>query len=663
MIPVTEQPPNITRPLQFVSSFEQWCGMSEDTMRLGFQSLLDCGVSGLVTTVSLEKYLSDDTAWDILRRGVRLAHAMGLRVWIYDEKGYPSGTAGGLVLANMPDGEAEGLLRAFDPLGQPRYEVGKLFEGTHATANFFERRHYINILDRDAVAKFVEITHDRYERALHPIGEYVEAFFTDEPSLISTYVPAGLDYPRTLPWHRDLPKIFRDRKGYDVTQHWESLFVDTGAIDRKIRCDFYEVIADLCAETYFGQLQAWCRAHNVSSSGHLLGEETLVWQTDFDGDPFTCYRKFDIPGIDMILSNPERIMQDREPFFLVPKVAGSAARLQGKRRVMCEISDFFGLMGGHHATLEQMKSTAGILMSLGITDFVSMYTVSLHKGEAADPSLKARRYSAEEFRTYTDYVDRVNRVFAGGERLARVAVLHPIVSVWAHFTPSDRSMYEPHPSELVRFIDDGFASLCRYLLQQQIGYDIIDERSLATSRIENGKLVLRDYTYEVLVLPPMDTVRTSSMEKIVQYAGQGGAVFTHALMPKYAAEGIEYDEKVKEMMEGAITKGGSCVGSDGSAPLSYLIRSRVEPSCTLFPASPHILCTTVVGTKGKTYFLVNTSSKEYKGECILDSVGQPLFSDPANGRVLEEACEGIEGETSRMTLDLPPFASRMITFG
>lgn len=490
MTPTTQHSPDIFRPLQFVSSFEQWCGTTEDTMRLGFQSLLDAGVSGLVTTVSLDKYLEDEKAWDVLRRGVQLAHSMGLRVWIYDEKGYPSGTAGGLVLAKMPNGEAEGLIRSFDDSGRPRYEVGKLFEGTHATANFSERRHYVNILDRDAVERFIEVTHDRYERALHPIGDYVEAFFTDEPSLIATYVPSGLDYPKTLPWHRDLPKIFQERKGYDLTQHWESLFVDTGDIDRKIRCDFYEVIADLCAETYFGKLQAWCNAHHVSSSGHLLGEETLVWQTDFDGDPFTCYRKFDIPGIDMILSDPERIMQDKEPFFLVPKVAGSAARLQGKRRVMCEISDFFGLMGWHHATLAQMKSTAGILMSLGITDFVSMYTISLHPGEPAEPSLKARRYSAAEFRTYTDYVDRVNRLFCEGERLARVAVLHPIVSLWAHFTPSERSMYELHPSAAVRFIDDGFANLCRDLLRNQIDYDIIDERSLVNARIEGGKLVI-----------------------------------------------------------------------------------------------------------------------------------------------------------------------------
>ena len=180
------RPFDLNRPLQIVEPFEKWCGTEEAGMRAGFQNLIDMGVSGFVTNVNLDKYLSDDKAWDVLRRGVRIAHEMGLRVWIYDEKGYPSGAAGGLVLEKYPNGEAEGLVRAFNDDGQQRYEVSKLFENTHATANFFERRHYLNILDREAVATFINVTNDRYEHALHPIGEYVEAFFTDEPSLIST---------------------------------------------------------------------------------------------------------------------------------------------------------------------------------------------------------------------------------------------------------------------------------------------------------------------------------------------------------------------------------------------------------------------------------------------------------------------------------------------
>ena len=318
--------------------FERWAGTTDEAIRTNVLKLQEAGLGGLVANVSLQDYLLDEAAWDVLQRGVRIAHEEGLRVWIYDEEGYPSGAAGGRVLETAPSAEAQGLIRVVDEAGRIRYEVITLYEATHATENFYKKRRYINILDPVAVATFLEVTHERYARALEPIDQYVEAFFTDEPSLISVYIPEGREYPRTLPWHARVPEEFRRRKGYDLLPHRESLFVDVGEMDRKIRCDFYDVIADLCAETYFGGLQEWCRNHHVASSGHLLGEETMVWQTDFNGDPFRCYGKFDIPGIDMILSNPEKILAN--DYFLVPKVAGSACRVQGTRRLMCEISDF-----------------------------------------------------------------------------------------------------------------------------------------------------------------------------------------------------------------------------------------------------------------------------------------------------------------------------------
>jgi hypothetical protein len=653
---------DLTRPLQIVSPIEEWCGADEIGMRAGFQNLLEMGVSGFVTNVKLEKYLSDEKSWDNLRRGVKIAHEMGLRVWIYDEKGYPSGAAGGLVLERYPEGEAEGLIQTFSDDGRPRYEVAKLFENTHATANFFERRHYLNILDQRAVATFINVTHDSYERALRPIGEYVEAFFTDEPSLISTYVPAGLDYPKTIPWHESLPGVFQSRKGYDITQHWESLFEDTGGNDRKIRCDFYEVISDLCAESYFGQIQRWCQTQKVLSSGHLLGEETLVWQTLFNGDPFSCYRRFDIPGIDMILSSPERILRDREPFFLVPKVASSAAGLQGKRRVMCEISDFFGMMGGRHASLAQMKCTAGVLMSLGITDFTSYYSVSLKPNQPPDPALKSRRFSAQEYRQYTDYVSRVNTVLQEGSYHRRTAVLHPIVSVWANFTPPTRSMYEPHPSDRVRFIDESFANLCRELIQHQVEYDIVDEGSLASARIEGKNLVIGDHSYDVVVLPPMDTIRLRSLGTILRFAQQGGSVFAHPLHPQFASEGVEKDADIKKMMAEIMAKGPVGGIHSETTPIHYLIRSRVPPLCHLTPSSSDILCTTISRNGRLSFFLVNASSREYSGRLLMRASGKPIIMDPATGEERQVEFTIVPDGGIQIETTMAAYASAIVIF-
>ena len=649
-------PPSTSRLLQFIGAFDDWSGATDDAMRRKIGYLLEAGAGGLVATVSLKNYLKDGAAWDTLRRGVGIARAMGLRVWIYDEEGYPSGTAGGEVLERVPSAEAQGLVRVATPGGGVRYEVVRLYEGTHATENFYKKRPYLNIMEPAAADAFIAATHERYERVLHPIGASVEAFFTDEPSLIATYIPKGKTYPLTLPWHPRLPEIFRARKGYDLLPHRESLFVDTGDIDRQVRCDFYEVVADLCAENYFGRLQEWCRAHGVSSSGHLLGEETLVWQTNFDGDPFTCYGRFDIPGIDMILSDPGKIM--RELYFLVPAVAGSAARLQGKRRVMCEISDFFGQMERRPATIPEMQSTAGILYALGVTDLVSMYPA--FPGPAAEA--RAGDFPPAEFRAYADYAARLNVMFTSGVRRSRVAVLHPIRSVWAHFTRSDRSMYEPHPDEKVRFIDGSFTDLCRLLLQHQVDFDIVDERSLEGARTEGGVLAVGTRRYGALVIPPMDTIRCATMETLASFVGGGGSVFAHPLLPLYAAEGTALDARVRSLARGMAAAGALGGSQPDAPPLVYLIASRVPPDCHLGPPTPDILCAGIDRQGETAYLLVNTSARAYEGMAVFRSSGNAALLDPATGSEMPLESERVTETTSRVRIELGSFASRFIVF-
>ena len=346
----------------------------------------------------------------------------------------------------------------------------------------------------------------------------------------------------------------------------------------------------------------------------------------------------------------------------MPKIASSAARLQGKRRVMCEISDFFGMMGGRHASLEQMKCTAGVLMSLGITDFTSYYSVPLRPNQPADFTPKSRRFSVEEYRQYTDYVSRVNTFLGEGAFAPRTAVLHPIVSVWANFTPPTRSMYEPHPSERVRFIDDSFADLCRDLLQHQIDFDIVDEKSVADARMKAKQLFVGAQEYDVLVLPPMDTIRLRTLETIRQCAEEGGSVFTHPLAPTFAAEGSDKDNQIKSMMGRIAAKGGLHHATPKSTPMTYLVNSRIPPQCLLNPPSPNILCKAVSRKEGKMYFLVNASSEAYTGACTLLSIGKPAAFDPATGKEQAVTSQKVGRSRTQIGLTLQPFASLFVEF-
>jgi hypothetical protein len=309
-----------------------------------------------------------------------------------------------------------------------------------------------------------------------------------------------------------------------------------------------------------------------------------------------------------------------------------------------------------------MKCTAGVLMSLGITDFTSYYSVSLHPDQPADLTPKSRRFSRDEYRQYTDYVSRVNTYLGDGTYAPRTAVLYPIVSVWANFTPPTRSMYEPHPSDRVRFIDDSFANVCRDLVQHQIDFDIIDERSVAEGRVKGKVFIVGQQEYDVLVLPPMDTIRFRTLEKIQQFSEAGGSVFAHPLAPVFAAEGSDKDNQIKSTMGRIAAKGGLHKPSPNSTPLAYLVNSRIPPQCILSPVSPSILCTMITTTAGKRYFLVNTSSIAFKGNCTLHSIGKLTASDPATGEDHVVASRKVGSSRTQIGLTLKPFASLFVEF-
>ena len=201
------------------------------------------GFGGVVCNVSFDQYLESDAHWQSFTRAVAAARKAGLALWLYDERGYPSGNAGGLVLREHPEWEARGLLVADTesrggsvqlelPPGRlvlagafpvrngqisltEQVELGgqvlgrtlrwdapeghwrvlaitedRLYEGTHADGNLWQKLPYVNLLQPEPTKRFLDLTHDRYAaRFGGDLGKDFVATFTDEPSLMSSTVP------------------------------------------------------------------------------------------------------------------------------------------------------------------------------------------------------------------------------------------------------------------------------------------------------------------------------------------------------------------------------------------------------------------------------------------------------------------------------------------
>ena len=70
-------------------------------------ALQERGFGGCVTSLMFGNgYVTNPTNWAAFRGGMEALRQAGLENWLYDEAGYPSGRAGGLVLRDHPERES-----------------------------------------------------------------------------------------------------------------------------------------------------------------------------------------------------------------------------------------------------------------------------------------------------------------------------------------------------------------------------------------------------------------------------------------------------------------------------------------------------------------------------------------------------------------------------
>jgi hypothetical protein len=591
-----ERPSLEDRPLQIVHGIPAGRATVE-----GMQFYKDRGLGGVVCNVAFDRYLRSEENWKTLLAGVEACARLGMVVWLYDEEGYPSGAAGGLVLAENPAFEASVL--ALDASRDDPLLVRPAYEHTHASNNFHAARRYPNLLDDRATRSFIAQTHDAYWQRLEPhFGRTIQAIFTDEPSLMAVNLgqlpedvrkrvrvidpldPAVKPLP-CVPWSYDLAEQYRRRYGEDLMPRRRSLFGGDADDDRKVRRQFWALVSDLVAERYFGAIGRWCAAHRIASSGHNLWEEELIHHVPLEGNGLKALGLMDIPGLDMLSSDPEVV---RHGGWLAAAMPASAALLHGRRRVMTEVSDFVQKMGDKGPVgLAEMQAAAAWQAAWGVTDFTLYYGI-------ADRS-------ADDYRAYCDYVGRLNAVLKPARPDPQVLVYYPIYDLWAEYRPVAEPLSLQSQSSRARQIVRSFMELGQLLQGSQIPFTLIDHEGLAAAKVQpDGKLAIHEQRYAALVLPEAAELPPAAAEVAGEFARRGGRMIT-------------------------------APGTAGAQRERLLIES-LAPSCRILPASGQIMLGRFVRDGRRILLLANVSREPYDGRLAVDAPGPWQTMDPATGK-------------------------------
>ena len=213
------------------------------------------------------------------------AKRLNMKIWLYDEYNWPSGSCKGRVPAENPDYESR------------QYAVYKKPDGTFDW-QVVHSPGWVDNYSFKAMARFIELTHKQYEKRLGPyLGSTVVGIFTDEPAHPT---PVKLDAKPAL-----LFRYFDDAEAEYQAATGRALRTDVQAyLSDSLKDDvwgvYYNLLGERFRKAYFDQIRAWCDRVGVFATGHMIAENSTCDSALYNGRPLLALKGLTLPGMDEI---------------------------------------------------------------------------------------------------------------------------------------------------------------------------------------------------------------------------------------------------------------------------------------------------------------------------------------------------------------------------
>jgi len=521
---------------------------------------------GILPMAAPEKYLSEEY---FARYGdaLRKAAALGMKMCLYDEYWFPSGSAGGQFQKRFPDLTVKTLaMRADDVQGPKTYsaavpegaligivamntatherlditdradKAGKLtYEvpaGSWKIMFFTCRKTNVNLMDYlnpDAVQKFLQLTHEQYyKRFAEHFGTTIDSVFYDEPPLY-----------RANTWTPDFNDRFRAKYGGNPVPLYPALWMDIGPDTAAARNALFGFRAELFATQYIKTMNDWCQAHKVQLTGHM-DQEQVQNPTCISGDLLKVFKHQDIPGIDEVFA----YRRTQRAYKLI----SSSAYNWDKPLVMSET------YGG----INDMP--VDILYRMAMDEYAKGINLLVPHAVWYDPEPKRVVFQPElSYRNsrygpalpdFNKYIGRLNLLLQHGRHVADIAVLYPIATLHAGYRFDAGNPYDGGlPVPEADYLDVG------EMLALDVRHDFtflhpeaLDEKCALQGkylRLENKN---NWEEYRVLVLPGMKVIHLSNLEKVRRFYDAGGAIIATTQLPYQSVEPGK-DEQVRAAIQ------------------------------------------------------------------------------------------------------------------
>jgi len=522
-----KNPPKRFRPVPFWSWNEK---LSVDETRRQIAEMDRAGIGGyfmharggLQTPYMGEEWMANIAA------GVGEGRRRRMEAWAYDENGWPSGFGDGRVNGRGEKFQQKYLRYEVAETEKNRQDGRTICNVTLAGGRILHFYYdvnpfYIDTLDAKVIKAFLDEIYEPYfERFEDDFGGAMPGFFTDEPQVSRNGIP----------WSLTLPDEYRTAYGEELLPLLPQLFLPVGDY-RRTRYRFWHLIQELFVNSFTKQIYDWCRAHGARLTGHMVLEESLLSQITSNGAVMPHYEFFHMPGMDWLGRhiNPPT----------TPLQVASVAHQLGHKQIL---SETFALTGWN-VSFEELKWIFEWQMVRGVTrlcQHLEGYSLRGIRKRDYPPSLFYQQPWWNRYRTFNDAVSRLGMLLSEGEVAFDVLVLHPQSSAWLHF--------DNRTNEGINELSKQFLALTTALESAHIPFHYGDERILSRhGKVNGARLNVALQSYQVVVVPPADTLARTTVELLTRFAGNGGILIWAGRQPSLI-EGEESEELQQLLVRG-----------------------------------------------------------------------------------------------------------------
>ena len=472
--------------------------------------------------------------WEIVEYAMRKCVEIGIKPWIYDEGGWPSGAAGRRTEMEYPDAPVKFLARREITLkaGEgytPCEEFIALFDKkTRLSCDFVAEKdvtlteyyvghdgpnpYFIDFTDPKVTETFIGNTYEGYKKIVGDLfGHTVPLFFTDEPGLASS----RYTLPKTI--FEDFKRIY----GYDLTDY---LYVIPGVLcdterEHQVRIDYYKYVGELFYRNTFFKLSEWCEKNGIYYSGHLMADNYPDACRNGYASILDVLRLMHVPGIDVIWEQirypyggrqpVDEAETQRMPFFT--RYATSAARQMGRNLALTETYSIYG----DGISPDEMRYTSNYQAVRGINVF-NFLTLPYGKTRCAPlmmrPAFCPEKPGFKSLAHINAYYARLAYLLRLGYAEGDTALYHPTTDYMAGNDVSDAAV-------------ESFRALGCELEEKNIPFDIIDDKGILEAIDWDGGLKLGDAVYRHIAVPANKYMPEAVKTRIAPFLGAGSPTY------------------------------------------------------------------------------------------------------------------------------------------